>query len=136
VELKIWDVIRDDPRYAYEAHEFLCDAVSYTQEMLDRLPQEGDDPETDYHISAQELSHGVCELAVLEFGMMAPIVFRQWGIRTTADIGEIVFHLIRAEKLSQSERDHLEDFQDLFDIEEALTTSFEFAMPHALPGGR
>ncbi|MGL6076427.1 MAG: Minf_1886 family protein [Fimbriiglobus sp.] len=136
MELKIWDVIRDDNRYSYEAHEFLCDAVSYTQESLGRYPEEGDDPETDYHINAEELARGTCELAVNEFGMMAPIVFKSWGIRSTGDIGEIVFNLIKAEKLSQSDRDHLEDFDDLFCLDEALTQGFEIVLARPRKGVR
>ena len=120
----IFDIVRDDPRYAYEAYEFLCDAVGFTQELLDRIPDEDDDPDTDYHVSGAELARGTCELAVQEFGMMAPIVFKQWGIRTTDDIGAIVFNLIAAEKLSQSDRDDLEDFHDLFDVEQFLTDEF------------
>lgn len=122
---KIFDLSRDDPRYPYEAYEFVCDAVSYTQEMLGRAPEEDDDPDTDYHISGEELTRGACELAVHEFGMMAPVVFRQWGVRTTDDIGNLVFNLIRIERLSQSDRDDPEDFHDLFDIDRALAEGFE-----------
>ena len=132
---KILDLIRDDPRYAYEAYEFVCEAVGFTQEMLGRAPQEEDDPDTDYHVSGEELVRGACELAVAEFGMMAPVVFRQWGVRTTDDFGSIVFHLIRAGKLSKSDRDDIEDFRDLFDLEKALTEGFEMTTRET-QGGR
>ena len=135
---KILDLIRDDPRYAYEAYEFVCEAVGFTQEMLGRAPQEEDDPDTDYHVSGAELVRGACELAVAEFGMMAPVVFRQWGVRTTDDFGTIVFNLIRAEKLSKSDRDDIEDFHDLFDLGKALTEGFEMTTrgPQAGRGDR
>jgi uncharacterized repeat protein (TIGR04138 family) len=124
VDAKILEILRDDPRYDYFAYEFLCDAVTFTQERLDRTPEEDDDPDTDYHVSGAELARGACDLAVQEFGMMAPVVFRQWGVTSTDDIGAIVFNLIRAERLSQSERDDPEDFRDLFDLEKALTKGF------------
>ena len=107
---KIWDVVRADPRYAYEAYEFLCDAVAFTQEVLGRCPHEDADPDADFHVGGEDLARGAADLAVREFGMMAPVVFRHWGIRTTDDIGEIVFNLIKAERLSQSDRDDREDF--------------------------
>lgn len=122
---KILELTRDDPRYPYEAYEFVCDAVTFTQERLGRVPEEDDDPDADYHVTGAELAHGVCELAAQEFGMMAPVVFRQWGIRKTDDVGHIVFNLIRAERLSQSDRDDPDDFRDLFDVEKALAAAFE-----------
>jgi uncharacterized repeat protein (TIGR04138 family) len=124
VDAKILEVVRDDPRYDYYAYEFVCDAVTYTQERLGRLPEEEDDPETDYHVTGAELVRGACELAVQEFGMMAPVVFRQWGVQCTDDIGSIVFNLIKAERLSKSDRDDPEDFHDLFDLQKALTEGF------------
>jgi uncharacterized repeat protein (TIGR04138 family) len=124
VDEKIYDVIRDDPRYPLEAYEFVCDTVAFTQEMLGRAPREEDDPETDYHVSGGELARGACEYAVQEFGLMAPVVFKAWNIRRTDDVGNIVFNLIRAEQLSQSDRDDPDDFRDLFDIEKALTDGF------------
>ena len=99
---KIWDILREDPRYAYEAYEFVCEAVSFTQEQLGRLPGEDDDPADDHHVSGAELARGACELAVREFGMMAPVVFRLWGVRTTDDFGELVFKLIKVDRLSKS----------------------------------
>ena len=134
----ILDITRDDPRYAYEAYEFVCEAVGFTQEMLGRAPQEEDDPDTDYHVTGAELVRGACELAVQEFGMMAPVVFRQWGLRRTDDFGNIVFNLIRAEKLSKSDRDDPDDFHDLFDLDKALTEGFEMTTrePHAGRGDR
>ncbi len=134
MDAKTLEVIRDDPRYPYEAYDFVCDAVTFTQEVLDRLPQEEDDPETDYHVSGPELLHGTCEFAVQEFGMMAPVVFRQWNIRATDDIGNIVFNLIRAERLSKSDRDDPDDFHDVFDIEKALTEGFAITVSDFHPG--
>ena len=125
VEQKLYDLIRDDARYPYEAYEFLCEAVSFTQDLLERTPREEDDPDADYHVSGGELSRGACELAVQEFGLMAPVVFKMWNIRRTDDVGNIVFNLIRAEQLSQSDRDDPDDFRDLFDIDKALADGFQ-----------
>lgn len=125
MEQKLYDLIREDARYPYEAYEFLCEAVSFTQDLLERTPREEDDPNADYHVSGAELIRGACELAVIEFGMMAPVVFRQWNIRKTDDMGNIVFNLIRGERLSKSDRDEPDDFHELFDIEQTLRDGFE-----------
>ena len=133
VDSRLLELSRDDHRYAYEAYEFLCEAVSHTQEWLGRLPEEDDDPDTDYHITGEELLRGTCGLAVLEFGMMAATVFKQWGIRTTGDVGQIVFNLIHAELLSQSDRDNLDDFEDLFEIDKFLHEQFEWSLGASRP---
>ena len=125
---KLFDLSRRDGRYAYEAYEFVCEAVAFTQERLGRAPQEVDDPDADYHVGGEELARGACELAVLEFGLMAPVVFRQWGLARTDDIGNVVFNLIGAQCLSQSERDDPADFRDLFDLEQFLSDGFSLTL--------
>ena len=75
-----------------------------------------------------ELLRGSCEFAIREFGMMAPLVFEHWNVRTTDDIGNIVFNLIHIERLSQSERDEPDDFRDAFCLEQALTDGFELTV--------
>jgi uncharacterized repeat protein (TIGR04138 family) len=128
---KILELTREDPRFAYEAYEFVCEAVSYTQDRLGRGDAGPDDADADRHVSGGELLRGACELAVREFGMMAPVVFKQWGVRTTDDFGEMVFRLIAVQRLSKSDRDDLDDFRDVFDLDKALTEGFELTIGDA-----
>jgi len=125
VEQKLCASPRTESRYAYEAYDFFCDAVTFTQETLGRMPREEDDPKTDYHITAPELCRGACELALQEYGYMAWIVFKLWGITGTGDIGRVIFQLIEMDRLSKSDRDDPADFEDLFDLEAALIGNFE-----------
>lgn len=134
---KILELTRRDDRYAYEAYEFVCEAVSYTQERLGRDAAGPDDPDADRHVSGGELLRGACELAVREFGMMAPAVFRHWGVRATDDVGELVFRLIQVGRLSQSDRDDPDDFRGVFDLHRALADGFELSLGDApRRGGR
>lgn len=119
---------REDPRFAYEAYEFVSDAVTFTQDRLGRGDGERGDDGEDRHVSGAELLRGTCELAIREFGMMASVVFKQWGLRVTDHIGEIVFKLIKVQRLSKSDRDDPADFNDLFDLHEALRTGFELTL--------
>jgi uncharacterized repeat protein (TIGR04138 family) len=130
------DLCREDPRFSYEAYEFVGDAVTFTQDRLGRSKSESDDQEEDCHVCGGELVRGVCDLAVQQFGLMAPVVFKRWGVRTTDDIGTIVFNLIKAEKLSQSERDAPDDFRDLFDLHHELAAGFELTLDDAVPARR
>lgn len=124
---KILELCREDPRFAYEAYEFVCDAVTFTQDRLGRDAVREDD-DADHHVSGAELLRGTCELAVREFGMMAPVVFKQWGVRTTDHVGELVFKLIKVKRLSKSDRDDPEDFNDLFDLHQTLADGFALTL--------
>jgi uncharacterized repeat protein (TIGR04138 family) len=130
VDPRILELCREDSRFTYEAYEFVCDAVTYTQDRLGRAAEEAAtaDGTEDHHVTGEELLRGTVELAIREFGMMAPVVFKPWGVRTTDDVGEIVFKLIRVKRLSKSDSDDPEDFHDLFDLTQALTDGFALTL--------
>ena len=44
----------------------------------------------------------------------------QWGIRSTSDIGEIVYNLIASGDLDKTPDDKRSDFDDVFDFAKAL----------------
>ncbi len=134
MESVLFDLARADHRYAYEAYEFVCEAVTYTQERLDRTCDPLLDEEADPHVSGEELLRCGCELAVREFGLMAPVVFRRWGITTTDDFGEIVFRLINAERLARSDSDDPTDFHEVFDLMQLLSESYDFDTSAYSPG--
>jgi uncharacterized repeat protein (TIGR04138 family) len=129
------EVARRDGRYAYEAYEFVFQALHHTQKMLGREPPEGarHDPEGEskYHVSGPELLEGIRDLALREFGLLAHTVFRLWGIHSTADFGEIVFNLIEAGLMSKTPNDRREDFHNVYDLEEALVQGFRIQLDEA-----
>lgn len=128
------EVVRADSRYAYEAYEFLFQALTHTQQMLDRLPP--DEPEegmeashqSPFHVSGRELLEGIRDLAQREFGLMARIVFHLWGINSTADFGEMVFNLIEAGLMTRTAEDRREDFYHVYDLDEALVRGFQITL--------
>src|SRR5713226_7945357 len=125
---KLFDIVRRDPRYAYEAYEFIFAALEYTLQILGK--QDADKGETaPRHVCGAELMQGVRELALREFGLMARTVFRQWGVNATGDFGNIVFNLIEAELMSKTPEDTLADFQDQYDLDEALVQGFRLELP-------
>jgi uncharacterized repeat protein (TIGR04138 family) len=128
VDPRIIALCRQAPCFAYEAYEFVCEAVTFTMKRLDRGKDETEDAAPDQHVSGSELLRGVCDLAVREFGMMAPVVFKRWGVRTTDDVGKMVFNLIEVQLLSKSDRDAPEDFHELFDLHETLANGFELRL--------
>lgn len=125
----LFNLSRADNRYAYEAYEFVTEAVAYTQKRLD--PDAGEPP----HFRGDDLLRGGCELAIHQFGRMAPIVFKQWGVQSTDDFGEIVYRLIDAGKIARSDDDDPADFRGEFDLMQALCGSYEFDTA-AYPAGK
>lgn len=131
---KIEDLVRRDPRYLYEAYEFLFAALAHTQKMLERSPPADRGPEEEYHVSGRELLEGVRDLAQQEFGLMARTVFRIWGINRTDDIGELVFNLVEAGLMSKTSEDQRQDFQGVYDLDKALVEDYRIEVSDEAEG--
>jgi len=110
---------RRDSRFAHEAYGFLCDVLEHTVKMLGR------DEAESRHVSGPELLAGWRDLAMLEFGPMAGVVMREWGVRCSEDVGAMVFNFINIGYFGKNETDHIEDFSDGVNMEEALQKPFQ-----------
>jgi uncharacterized repeat protein (TIGR04138 family) len=132
---KLDELVRRDPRYPYEAYEFVFAALAHTQQLLGRVPPPETAPEEDHHVSGPELLHGIRDLALREFGLMARTVFHQWGIDRTADFGEIVFNLVAADLMSKTSEDNRRDFHDVYDLDQALVHDYRIELSEE-PEGR
>ena len=120
------EVVRRDPRYAYEAYEFIFAALAHTQKVLGRaVPDDPTvEPGPNHHVTGKELLQGVRDLAVREFGFMARTVFHLWGIDRTDDFGEIVFNLVEANLMSKTSQDSRQDFHDVYDLDQVLVRDY------------
>ncbi len=129
INSKLLEVTCRDPRYAYEAYEFVFQALEHTQKLLGREFDASADPgEPKHHVSGRQLVEGIRDYALQEFGLMARVVFRMWGIERTDDFGEIVFNLIEAELMSRTAEDSRADFHALFNLDEALLDGFRLVL--------
>ena len=104
------EIYAQDPRYKPDAYEFLMQGLYFTQKKLKRLG----------HISGRELSGGLRDFAIEQFGPMARTVFSHWGVIQTQDLGNMVYNMINLGMLSKTEEDSLDDFKDVFDFQEAF----------------
>lgn len=125
-----WDAVdrlRDrDPSYRREAYGFVVAAVGHTVRSLPR--ERLSDPER-RHLSGQELLRGAVALARREFGLLAPTVFREWGVHVSTDLGEIVFQLVGAGQLHARREDRREDFAGGPDLMRALSDGLDLGVP-------
>ncbi len=111
----ILDIVERDDRYGAEAYHFVFEALDFT------LKRRGGGRR---HVSGVEIMEGVRLLALENFGFLATPVLFQWGVKSTADFGEIVFNLIGADLLQKTADDSREDFAGLFTFEEAFDGAF------------
>jgi uncharacterized repeat protein (TIGR04138 family) len=94
-------------RFAREAYVFVVAALG---ETVRALPTKRLADPVRRHLSGQELTAGVVRIAREEFGPLAPMVFLEWGVRATEDIGSIVFELVAAGQLNARPEDTMADF--------------------------
>jgi uncharacterized repeat protein (TIGR04138 family) len=126
----LMEVVGRDPRYAYEAYEFVYEALNHTQKILGRITPT-DLPagaEKEHHVSGKELLEGIRDLALREFGLMARTVFKMWGIQRTDDFGEIIFNLVEASLMSKTDEDTRQDFHEVYDLDQALVQGYRIEL--------
>jgi len=131
-------LLKEDPRFAFDAYVFVFEALGYAQNVLEMgnespsEPTEFDEPgqqeeSTERHISGQELCESIRLFALEQYGYMAKSVLNSWGIKDTGDFGEIVFNLIRIGQMRKTKHDCRDDFDDVYDFEEAFRRDFKIA---------
>ena len=60
---------------------------------------------------------------------MAQVVLKNWGITRTGDFGEIVYNLINIRMMKKSPADRREDFDDVYDFNQAFREDFRISEP-------
>lgn len=110
-----------DQRFERAAYRFVRDALDFT---LKRLRPEDKEEWIDKHVTGTELSIGIRDFALREFGPMVPTVFQEWGIKDCGDFGHIVFNLIAARVFGKTEQDQPEDFAGHYDFHETFVKPF------------
>ncbi len=103
-----------EPRFDERAYLFVLGALEYCQQRLDERR----------HISGSELALACRDLALERFGVMAGLVLDHWGIRRSADIGDVVFTLVDLGLLMSQPTDTREEFVDVFDFDRAFQREY------------
>lgn len=112
---KIHSIVETNPAYHFDAYLFVLSSLNY---VLKRLKERR-------HVSGAELLEGIKVLGRDLYGRLAVEVFDYWGVKNTLDFGRIVFALVESGVLRKREEDTLEEFQDVYDFEDAFIRSYE-----------
>jgi len=117
----LMDMIRlREPRYHEHAYLFVLASLEHLQSTLDERR----------HVDGRELAHAVRDLALERFGVLSRLVLEHWGIRSTADLGAIVFALVDTGLLMSQPGDSRDDFVGVYDFDDAFEESYPWSAAH------
>ncbi len=114
---KLEEIARQDGRYQLQALKFVYDGLGHTLKKMGSEPQ---------HITGELLCDGLRELAQEKWGRLAALVLKSWNVRTTRDLGEIVYLMIDHKWMSAQSTDSIEDFDDVFDFDSTFKAKYIF----------
>lgn len=118
-ELAFRDGIMDrirlrERRFHERAYLFVLAALEFRQQGLTERR----------HLSGRELAESVRDLALERFGVTARMVLDHWGVRSSADIGDVVFTMVETGLLMALPSDTRDDFVDVVDFGHVFDTAY------------
>ncbi len=117
----IMDQIRlREQRFDERAYLFVLAGLEHSQATLTERR----------HITGPELARACRDLAMQRFGVTARLVLEHWGLRSTLDIGDIVFTLVDMGLLVSQPQDSRDDFFGVFEFEAAFEREYPWSTAH------
>ena len=103
-----------EPRFDEGAYLFVLASLEFCQRRMEERR----------HISGRELAIACRDLALDRFGVMSRLVLEHWGLRSTADIGDVVFTLVDLGLLMSQPTDTRDEFVDVYDFDIAFEREY------------
>lgn len=110
--------------YTDAAEEEEIDDETYPQD--DAAQDEDVENDDSNGVTAEQICVVAVEFAVRAYGLMARTILAKLGLRTTGDLGDVVYKMIDAGLIFPSEGETRADFDDVFDLGEELDRRFKF----------
>lgn len=114
---KIFKLRKIDSRYEADAYTFIMECFRFSSGKKTRTQTR--------NLKAREICEAVKDLALENFGPMAGTVLSEWGVKNTADIGQLVKGLVEVKILAEEADDSYDLFNDLFDFHEVFEKPYE-----------
>jgi len=155
----LFQLLQRDGRYTLDAYLFVLESLNFAQESLGMgqepaveeleppaavgrggdaadpprgRPPRGRKRRAERHVSGQQLCEAVRLYGLQQYGYLAPTVLGSWGVRSTDDVGEIVFNMIDVGQMRKTRADKREDFHGVYDFSEAFSRDLSFVVPGAI----
>jgi len=142
-------LLEQDKRFKPEAYFFVFEVLDYAQNRLHlgelgpsdpvavapEFESEEQDADTTSeeagiegkHISGQDLAEAARQYALEMYGFMAKTVLKGFGIKSTGDIGEVVYNMIKIGRMRKTSADSRQDFEDVYDFATAFDHNYVIA---------
>jgi uncharacterized repeat protein (TIGR04138 family) len=115
-------IVKEDPRFDRLAYAFVRDGLEYAVTELKKTDMAR--AKVSRHVTGRELSLGIRNYALEQYGPMTLTVLNAWGLSRTLDFGDIVYNLIEYNVFSKNDGDKREDFEAIYEFEEAFVRPF------------
>ena len=134
----LYQLVAQDKRYPVEAYQFVREALSFATDSLalgEQYDVESEFSDADHltlrerHLTGQQLCEAIREYSIKQFGYMARIVLKNWGIDQTSCFGDIVYNMIDHGIMKKSSRDRKSHFDNVFCFDEVFESQFEICHP-------
>jgi uncharacterized repeat protein (TIGR04138 family) len=133
-------LLQTDKRYKFDAYVFVFESLNYAHETMgvgqehspeeeEAAPAKGKAKKPERHLTGQQLCEAARQYALDQYGLMAKSVLNSWGLRSTSDIGQIVFNLIEIGQMRKTKQDCKEDFENVFDFDTAFVRDYRITPP-------
>ena len=106
-----------EERFHERAYLFVLAALEFQQGRMEERR----------HITGAELAGAVRDLALDKFGVMARMVLEHWGVKQSANIGDVVFTLVDCGLLQALPSDSRDDFVDAVDFNRSFERDYPWA---------
>ncbi len=113
-----------DPRYLPQAYEVVRLGLDHAQKIVHGEPKKGKSA-TNRHVTGPQLLEGFRQHVLDAYGPMSYPLLHNWGLRKSADVGNIVFNIIDTGLFGRSPEDNLDDFSNVYDFKEVFQKPFE-----------
>ncbi len=118
----ITEVVDKIGAYPEDAYRFVQLGLAFT---VERIHGKETDPKACRHIDGRDLSAGLRDFALAQWGLMARTVLARWNITSTYDFGRIVFALVDNGFMQKTDRDSIEDFRNVYDFRNAFEAGYK-----------
>jgi len=105
-------------RYPVDAFQFVRRGLEFTVQRIHENPELLD--EADRHVDGKQLSEGLRDFALQQYGRLARLMMRRWNINRTEDFGHIVFAMVDGGLMQATDNDSIRDFEDGFSFEDGF----------------
>ncbi len=116
----VTQILRQDARYPRQAYDLMPAVLDYTMRglMTEGKRQVGG------HLTGRQLAEGLRDYMLAEYGPFAQYVLADLRIRSTDDIGNLVYNLVGVGALGTSPNDKPTDFHALYNFHDAFVLPF------------